>query len=97
MKPFAKKYLYSGELVSEDLRVFVEKATRNDASLTRLYASEAVPDPSLYQTGCTAESGGGFDEEKVVQQTFDELVLDPESDVLVLYEKGVGARREGER
>lgn len=50
MKPFAKKYLYSGELVSEDLRVFVEKATRNDASLTRLYASRgragpfAVPD-----------------------------------------------------
>ena len=61
MKPFAKKYLFSGELVSEDLRVFVEKAIRGDASLKRLYASEAVPDPSLYQTGCTAESGGEND------------------------------------
>ena len=39
------KYLFEGELVSEDLLRFVEKALRNDKSLRRLFVSERLPTP----------------------------------------------------
>lgn len=39
-----RKYLYEGELVSEDILRFLEKALRFDNSLTRLYVSERVPE-----------------------------------------------------
>lgn len=47
-----RKYLYSGELVSEDILRFLEKALRFDNSLTRLYVSERVPEPIDNHSNC---------------------------------------------
>lgn len=47
-----RKYLFSGELVSEDILRFLEKALRFDNSLTRLYVSERVPEPIDNHSNC---------------------------------------------
>ena len=47
-----RKYLFSGELVSEDILRFLEKALRFDNSLRRLYVSERVPEPIHNHSNC---------------------------------------------
>ncbi|KAK8818774.1 hypothetical protein WA538_004079 [Blastocystis sp. DL] len=76
-KPFERKYLYEDAMVAGKLLEFVDRALRQDSALHRLYRSEQLPDSLSYRGGCG----------KVVQRTFERDVLDPNVDVMVLYEK----------
>ena len=59
-----RKYLFSGELVSEDILRFLEKALRFDNSLTRLYVSERVPEPIDNHSNCNVAMRRGVEGRK---------------------------------
>lgn len=89
-KPFERKYLYDDAIVAGKLLDFVERALRQDSALHRLFRSEQLPDRLSYRGGCGVRVLEGTEGQKVVQRTFERDVLDPEVDVMVLYETSVG-------
>ena len=82
---FSRRYLYEGDLVAADLRSFVDRAMRQESSLHRIFTSEPLPSESDNRRSCRVENEYQNEHQKVVQQTFERDVLNPENDVFVLY------------
>lgn len=47
-----RKYLFEGEILSEDLLLFIDKALRFDKALRRLYVSEKLPTKFDFRGNC---------------------------------------------